>query len=382
MGTCVTARPPGLTPDVSAVPACKPSDPLPDLQWETIATACPYRVLKAADVQCVAVVNCAVANTLDAESRLACSSKGTPKSSMEVQSQALLWRAADERNRAASNALELFYLLSEAECNRDLIGRSNIRISALLDEIRNLQSQGIRVEKGPPELYRQQFDLLDREAQLQLALRQLNGRLRSLMGLTPEDTSRIWPDADLKVIVEPIDPAAAVAQGLPHRPDLCVLRTLIQSPDDSSLEAARWVLGSVTGTPPVSVAGGCVLGRSSSSGESGTRSSQLSDLLANRERAAVEEIRTAVSTVEVRFRQIAVAKCRAERSREELDFMRLRRERPNATVTSLDVGGAELQWLDAQRELVHEVVALRIAQAKLKEAQGLLVAECCPCQSY
>ena len=58
-------------------------------------------------------------------------------------------------------------------------------------------------------------------------------------------------------------------------------------------------------------------------------------------------------------------------------MQRLSRERPGSTVTALDIAAADLKLLDAQRELVHQVMAWRIAQVKLKEAQGLLVFECC-----
>ena len=43
----------------------------------------------------------------------------------------------------------------------------------------------------------------------------------------------------------------------------------------------------------------------------------------------------------------------------------------------LDIAAADLQLLDARRELAHQVMAWRIAQVKLKEAQGLLAFECC-----
>ena len=56
--------------------------------------------------------------------------------------------------------------------------------------------------------------------------------------------------------------------------------------------------------------------------------------------------------------------------------MRLRRTRPDGGVSVLDVGAAELHLIERQSDLVHQVIAWRIAQAKLKEAQGLLAVEC------
>jgi hypothetical protein len=245
----------------------------------------------------------------------------------------------------------------------------------MLDELKNVQGQGIRVEKDTAELRRQELEVLDRETQAQLAVAELNGRLRPLVGLTPQDTARIWPAADLKVIVEPVDQPAAVAQGLARRPDLCLLRTLIQSPDESSLDAGRSILASVTGMPAVSMAGSGLLDTSSRYEEMQTRHNQFSELLVQREGVAEEEIRQAACTVEARFRQIAIAKCQEDLCRERLKVLRLRREMPNTTVTTFDIGSAELQLLDAQRGLFHQVIALRVAQVKLKEAQGFLVLE-------
>jgi hypothetical protein len=151
---------------------------------------------------------------------------------------------------------------------------------------------------------------------------------------------------------------------------------LIQSPDESSLEAGRSILASVTGMPAVSMAGNGLLDKSGRYEEIQTRHYQFSELLSQREQAAEEEIRRAACTVEARFRQIAIAKCQVDRCQEHLKVLRLRRELPNTTVTAFDIGSAELQLLDAQRVLFHQVIALRVAQVKLKEAQGLLVSEC------
>ena len=384
MGECVSARPKTLTFDVTEVPSYQPSDSQSGSRPEDGASDCQYRVLSAAEVQCRASAHSALANALTAESQFVGSAKGTRKSpsqSNDAKSQALAWRAAEERNRAAGQALELYYLLAEAEENRDLIRRSQSKIAAMLDEVKNLQRQGIRVEKGSAELQQQKIELLDREAQLRLSLDQLNGHLRQLLGFTPQDTARIWPAADLKVAVEPVDQQAAITLGLAHRPDLGLLRSLAQSLEPNSLGATRSGLSSLNGMLGSSPAIRCLLGKSGLSEEVGTRNYQLGGLLAYQQRVAEEEIRQAVRTVDTRFQQIVVAKGQVNRCQQRVESLRLQRERPNSSVTILDVGAAELQQFDAERQLVHQVIALRIAQAKLKEAQGLLVEECSPGKS-
>ena len=379
MGECVSARPKTLTFDVTEVPSYKAADSQSGTRPEESTSGCQYRVLSAPDVQCRASAHSALANALSAESQFVGSAKGTRKSppqSNDAKSEALAWRAADERNRAAGQALELYYLLAEAEENRDLVKRSQVKIAAMLDEVKRLQGQGIRLDKGPTELQRQKIELLDREAQIQLSLDQLNGHLRQLLGFTSQDTARIWPAADLKVVVEPVDQQAAITLGLTHRSDLGLLRTLSQSLEAKSLGAARSGLSAINGMLGSSPAVSCLLGKSGLSEEIGTRNSQLSGLLAHQQRVAEEEIRQAVRTVEVRFQQIAVAKGEVNRCQQRVESLRLQRERPSSSVTTLDVGAAELQQFDAERQLIHQVIALRIAQVKLKEAQGLLVTEC------
>ena len=104
----------------------------------------------------------------------------------------------------------------------------------------------------------------------------------------------------------------------------------------------------------------------------------MCELLAGKERAATEEIRQAVAAIDVRLRQIAVAKQKVDQWQEQLQVQRMERQRPRSMVTALDIAATELQCLDARRELIHQVLALRIAEAKLKEAQGLLDEECNP----
>ena len=117
--------------------------------------------------------------------------------------------------------------------------------------------------------------------------------------------------------------------------------------------------------------------RAGADDEVDNRRHQLDDLLARRELAAAEEIRQAVFTVDIRLQQVAVANRQVDYFRDQLQVQRLLRKRPGSKVTALDIAAADLKLLDAQRELVHRIMAWRIAQVKVKEAQGLLVFECC-----
>lgn len=370
-GELVTSRPLLPSPDVTALASYEsPAD--------GSGGSGPYRVLKPIDAQCAAVTHCPVANALEDESKIIACQAGwrhASQCSAAVLSQAMAYRAADERNRAASRALELFYLLAEAEANRDLLGHSTAQVDAMLEEVQNLQSRGIRLEKGAAEFRRQQLELLDRRAELQLSTAQANSGLRQLMGSKCEETTAFWPEADWRVTVEPSDVDAAVSDGLQRRADLNLLRMLIQRLDADSLDGVRSSLSAVTGTSgsPRAFKG---LLHAGSGDEVGSRRRQLDDLLARQELTAAEEIRQAVFTMNIRLQQIAVANRQVDYCRDQLQVQRLSRERPGSTVTALDVAAADLKLFDARRGLVHQVMAWRIAQVKLKEAQGLLVFEC------
>jgi hypothetical protein len=371
VGELVTSRPALPAPDTTAlVSYVAPAD--------GSVTSRAYRVIKPQEAQCAASAQCPVANALWYESQVVGSQAGKhhkARNSAEVIQQALAYRAADQRNRAAGQALEVFYLLAEAEANRDLLARSKTQIDAMLADVRDLASRGIRVEKGTAEIRRQQLELMDRQAALQLSLAQANSRLRQLMGLSFDEPSPLWRDADLRVSVEPIDTNAAVSEGLYRRADLNLLRMLLQSLDADTLDGVRSSLAVITGGSGPRPVLACLLSAKAAS-EVESRRCQLNDLLARQELAAAEEIRQAVLTVNIRVEQIAVAKQTIDHYRDQLKTQRLSRQRPGSTVTTLDIAATELKLLDARRELAHQVMAWRIAQAKLKEAQGLLVFEC------
>jgi len=375
VGELVNSRPASSSPDVAALASHQiPADGLSE--------SGSYRVLKPHDAQCAAAAHCPVANALWYESEIVASQslKHHPalQRSAEVCGEAMAYRAADQRNRAAAQALELFYLLAEAEANRDFVTRSKTQIDAMLEEVRELESRGIRVERGAAEFQRQQLELLDRQSELQLSLAQANSRLRQLMGLSFDEPTPIWPEIDWKVGVEPIDVHAAVSDGLYRRADLNLLRMLIQSLDADSLDGVRLSLSTMTGMPGVPRAANYLL--CGSGDELGSRRCQLNDLLTRQELAAAEEIRQAAFAIEIRLQQVAVAKRMVDHFRDQLQMQRLLRERPGSTLTALDIAAADLKLLDTQRQLVHQVMALRIAQVKLKEAQGLLVFECSDCR--
>ncbi len=110
-----------ITADVSAVGPSQSQLPADDDLLQ-------YRFIQAAECQCLAASRASLANLITMESDLvldaASGQRRSKRRAADVQSDLLAFRGADERNRVAAEALNLFYLLAEAEYNRDAIARS------------------------------------------------------------------------------------------------------------------------------------------------------------------------------------------------------------------------------------------------------------------
>ena len=106
------------------------------------------------------------------------------------------------------------------------------------------------------------------------------------------------------------------------------------------------------------------------------RRRQLNQYTTEREQEVAVEIRQAAETVELRLRQIALAKESLRGLSSRLADAESRSTTGRATFA--DVSLARLAAIEADEALLDEIVAWKIAQARLKQSQGLLVAECCP----
>lgn len=287
----------------------------------------------------------------------------------------MAYRAADERNKAAAVALELYYSLAEAEAKRDILRRSVAEADRAAAHLEELKQSGLKVPGDDTELARRKLDLLDQRIQLDAAVRRMQGQLQQLCGFEMDQTFPIWPKADLSVVVAPVDAEAAVCEGLANRADLAAIRLLASSPDADSLSAMRGMMQSFSPGLGASIAARRLFGgRSADLDEAYLRHSQLSQAQVDLEQNAARKIREAAWTVDARLREIAVAKERLEIQRRRLAA--LEEKRRSNGVTAFDISAVRMELFQAESGLVGRVIAWRIAQAKLKQAQGLLAVEC------
>jgi hypothetical protein len=363
-----------IVPDVSEVTPSE-SDIAPPERTKL------HRALTAAECQCAAADHAAVANLIDLENGIAglCNKTRTPgrKQVAALHSELMAYRSASERNKAAGEALELFYLLAEVEFGRDALAQSLAEIDKIRDFMAQIRASGLDLEIAESAVYNRRGELLDQKAKLALDRSRLNGELRRRLGLCVDDQTPIWPETPLKVEVAQIDVDAAIAEGLAMRPDVAAVQRLTECLDTKSLMIARSSLQAVDAALGSSTAKSCLLqflSKSTRNCEWANRAEQLDQLLVHLQRAVAEEIRQAVYTAEARIEQIAIAKQRLANRQKTLDDLTLQWGGPD--VTAFQISDAKLKVIQAQTDLVHQVVAWQIARAKLKQAQGLFALEC------
>jgi outer membrane protein TolC len=341
-----------------------------------------YRALTAAECQCLAAANAPLANLGTLDMPLASFTRSNRHAAMQAasaKSDLLALRALDERNRAAGDALQRYYQLLEAEASKDAVNRSLEKLDDVLRAVESLRAKGLKVEVDLDQLRTRRIELLDKKAEARLAVQRLNSGLRAMLGVPPEDARRFWPTERLTVSADRIDVDAAVAEGLATRADLALLRTLTSTLSAETLPMVQSALqqAGLAGsgaTRRLWAPLARLLGSARQSMELATRSQQLQQLTIDGERAAAEEIRSAAQTVEIRLKQVALAKETLDSQRRRLKALLKKRELGSATPA--DVLMQRMTVIEAENDLVRRVVAWEIAVVKLKQAQGVLVVEC------
>ena len=331
-----------------------------------------YRVLLADEVQCLAAANAPVANLYDAESEavLASPSRRSRRAAPTL-SRLMAFQAVDERNKAAGTALDLFYSLAEAEANRDVLDRSIEEVDQAVANLGELEQSGLEIPMDRTALQRQKLDWLDRQIQLHAAIRRMQGQLQQICGFELDETTPPWPEADLTVSVAPTDIPSAIADGLANRADLGSLRMLDGSLSSDTLPAVRSSMQAMSpGLGASLITRRLLAGASGAEAELPTRQAQLTQAQNDTERAVRREITEAAQNVETRLREIAVAKQRWEVWTQRVAGLQEKRKADG--VTAFDVSIAQLELLHAEGDVIHRVIAWKIAQVKLKQAQGLL----------
>jgi outer membrane protein TolC len=292
--------------------------------------------------------------------------------------------ASEVRNKTASSALEAYFRLAETEARSELAEKASVVLADAVARGRKLKAQGV---KTPPELdtlERKEIDLKSDTAQLRLAQARLQHDLKALLG-SPANapTNLIKPVLDMDDYVAPGDSAAEVAKGLASRPELQLWRTLGQSLDATTLPVAQAALQAVN-----PLAGGA-LDKGARSGGAGLKTvlemckgqadaeavrQQILTYEAEREQQIASDIRRDVRQIAIQTEILILARRRAADNQRRVE--ELTEKQAKGLSSFADTAEARLEWLKARGTVVEAAATLLIYKVKLRQDQGLLVAEC------
>jgi hypothetical protein len=294
--------------------------------------------------------------------------------------------ACEIRNQTASSALEAYFRLAEADARSELAEKASLVLADAVARGHRLKAQGI---KTPPEvdtLDRKEIDLKSDTAQLRLAQTRLQHDLKALLGApanAPEHVIR--PVLEMDDYAGPRDSAAEVAIGLATRPELRMWRTLVQCLDAGSLPVAQSALQAVNplagGALDKGARSGCaclnaVLELCKGGADPETVRQEILAYEAEREEQIASDIRRDVRLLAIQTEILILARRRAADSQRRVDDVTERQARGLSSFA--DTADARLESLRDRGKVVEAAASLLIYQAKLRQDQGLLAAECCP----
>jgi len=339
-----------------------------------------YHPLTPIEAQCQAVQGSAIGNMLDDQRRHTSCQQQSCDSCNRMMSCVLSGAAMEARNRNAGTAMELYYTIAGLEAQRDILDQTLQLLDMTTSDLANARKQGLTIPLVSQEFERQRFETERKIVELELNIIRANRELVKLLGMEWGDPSiRIWPKTDLHAAQQQLDVEIEVNRAMSDRPELWALRCLASSDCLDYLPTMRQVVAATHACLGVrAMAGGCMFSRLASQRddecELAERRQQLRSMVAQREREIRDDVRLAVVTVNGRYDQSVLAKeslLYGDRQVSDLEKARdINRAEPS------DVVQAKLKRLESRSKLIESVVAWHIAQVKLQEAEGHLVADC------
>lgn len=386
---CDSAVLPGSSPD--SLPVCQRS--FPDglkpvsASFEDLPKLAPeYRLLPARECQCVAAQVSAQANILDREGEWTIQKAEAKKlgrnkvlQGAAFKAQMLNYLALEDRNKSAGKALDFYYRLGEAEANADILQSMLTQVSDALEKARALKAKGLQVPVDETMLHRQKLDLQTQNVQQHLQIQQFNGELRRLLAFEPcAGEWQFWPVEAFHVTGECVDVEQAVTLGLGSRPILLMLNMLeaeLSSGDPAMVRAMLAMINNVLGQDPACPCLHKLLSiLCDQSAEQEVRLEQLAIYHADKEREVVEDIRQAARSIHGQKDVVLLAHQKAESL---FGKVREAEEKENKGLGSFaDTTETRVNWLKARRSVIEETIKLQRAWVQLRQAQGILPAEC------
>lgn len=285
--------------------------------------------------------------------------------------------ATEQRHRDASEALDRYFQLADAEARTELLSAG----LKSFDELRTLAPRFRAAGLPTPDeddLTRQRAKILVDIEAAEAGIKLLNVDLQSRLGLSIKGAERLWPMGPFEIEPTPVDAEAAVQVALANRADLRLLRTLYHGTNAATVPVVGEQLKTFNAlagatAPPVSRL--LLESRSkkleselkaAATHEVEIRKGQLFELTAVREKLAAAEVRTSALQMASTARRVALAKGRADSWREKV-------EKAAKEEKLYDRLPMELEWYRARAEVVQEVMAWHRWHAKFRAAQGAIL---------
>ncbi len=294
----------------------------------------------------------------------------------------------DARRRAAGDAVQEFFRLADFEGRLDLLRLSIDRLDFLREAARKAKADGARLPVELDELDAQRANLLAILGQAELGAKLLDTDLKRRLGLPAQMPERLLPSGDFGVPSDTVDAEASVKIALEHRADLQALRTAYLGLTPQNLPSVQEYLRGVPGSVGLIGSGSVVhpqawdphlpfsklLRRRAgewakaidtvTAAEVGVRRQQLYRLIEEKERAAADEVRAAVATLNEQTRQVGLARWRSEQQMSKFADVKKMAKGPFLEVP------AELESLRARSEVIAAAMAWHQARSKLAVALG------------
>lgn len=257
----------------------------------------------------------------------------------------------------------------------------------VMAKVKEMKDQGLEVPVDHEDLRRERLELQADAVQLRLGIDTLSSELRQRLGTAASECEQVpvRPVMELDAAPLAIDRKAALAEALARRPQLLMLRAVQCDLDAETLPAVRALLGSANGllnmdsqkSPGLkSLLIAMLCHRKFEGAEVDKSRDQVRQLLIDREQAVIHEVEQAVRTAEAQTELESLARERvAIRHAKMVD---LDKKQAKGLTSFAETSRAKTEWLKARSEVVKEVASRHIALVKLKQAQGILAADCSP----
>lgn len=329
----------------------------------------------------MAAMNSSVANIISLEGQLAFENSKSCWSYQEAEcmrSRLLAHRAVDLRNQTAGVALRAFYNLALAKASIEPLEAALDELESAIVDIERLEASGLPSPVDSRDLRQQRLELLSKRAELDENIVKLGEQVAVMLALNPCCRTAISPVIDWTINPEPVDACLAVQQGLSGRADAAQMQMVQNGLTSETLPATQAALQTVE------VGLGqldqrlrllqMIMPGPSEEVEMPIRRSQVNRIVSEQQRVIAAQIRSAVAELEGRARRVAVARRTLVLRLEQLGDLQAKIQADRAK--AFEEVEAKLKVYEAQGELVSEIIAWKLADVSLREAQGSLAAEC------